>query len=986
MTPLLEQFLSESRDAIQSIGEKLMQLETRPDDQALMGELFRLVHTLKGNSGLFDLPEMIRVLHAAEDLMDTVRAGRATYSQALADQLLEAMDFVLAVLDEIQQADSDNLPANADRSAAAVDLARSLQQLKPDDDPSEATAASQVPSTGQPAGASTSDSTSPSGAGAGTGPATASGSIPSANSDLSAALARVPEALRMQLYRQTLAGETFFWICYEPEEECFFKGEDPFFQIIQVDRPLWRALSAREPWPDPETLDAYRCLLRFECITAMDRDSLAEHFRYVPDQVQVRPITLEVLPIPTGAEHDGVPVADYLQTASEQLAQGDLPSLIQSSRVLLELAAPGLRIASAMRWLLLLLETQPEDQALPEALLARIRQLEDPMAMAALPSDSTAGAPPVQASTQAEARPEAQPTADQRDSRTPAEQQTGRLSIGEPLAGILQTQAEILALEDHPDWLQGRLRAVAASLRAAFGSLGDEAALTTLQTALEQALEQDSPHPLRDWIEGQGTPYLAAIAEAPAAADASSLSAASASLADAASFETSATPASADAPSATGVSKAAGAASSVPGGTQASNTASAPTGAQAAPRKFGRRLEDNYAAPSAIKVDQVKIDTMMSLIGEMIVAKNALPYLAARAEKVFGVRDLAREIKGQYSTIHRIADEMQDAIMQIRLLPVSFVFQRFPRLVRDTAKKLGKEVHLVMEGESTEADKNVIESLADPLVHIIRNSLDHGLETADERRAAGKPAAGQLSIRARSESDRVVIEIADDGRGIDPETMRRKAYEKGIIDEQTLERLSDQEAVNLVFAAGFSTAAKVSDLSGRGVGMDVVRNAVAQVNGSIDLKSEPGKGTLLRLSLPLSMAVSNVMIIQSAGQRFGVAMDAVAETVRVPETSIQTIKQQKTTVLRGRVMPLMALNDLLGLGEPQVANDDRELAVLVVRIENDFLGIIVDDCLETVDIILKPLAGFLGNIKGYAGSALLGDGSVLLVINPRGLL
>ena len=959
MNPLLEQFLSESRDAIQSIGEKLLQLETAPDDQALMGELFRLVHTLKGNSGLFELPEMIRVLHAAEDLMDTVRAGRATYSQALADQLLEAMDFVSAVLDEIQQADTDSLPANAERSAAAVDLARSLQQLKPDEAPASADAA-------------LAQSASESATGAVTEPATDSAATPAADSALEAVLTRVAEAVRMELYQRILAGEAFFWVRYEPEEECFYKGEDPFFQIIQLATPCWRALSAREPWPEPEALDAYRCLLRFECITAMDRDTLAEHFRYVPDQVQIRPLALEDLPIPTGAEHDGVPVADYLRSASEQLRQGDLPSLIQSSRVLLELAAPGLRIASAMRWLLLLLETRPDDHALPWALLERIRQQEDPTATAT-PAGTMAGAPAADPGTHR--------------AGAPAEQQTARAPIGEPLAGILHTQAEILALDDHPDWLQGRLRAVAASLRAAFEGLGEEAALTTLETALAQALEQDSPLPLRAWLEEQGAPYLAAIANADAdttaafdANAASGLAAVSASLADPAASAASAS--AAVAASAAAASTLAGAAQSAPESAQASASVSA----QAAPRKFGRRLEDSYATPSSIKVDQAKIDTMMNLIGEMIVAKNALPYLAARAEKVFGVRDLAREIKGQYSTIHRIADEMQDAIMQIRLLPVSFVFQRFPRLVRDTANKLGKEVHLVMEGESTEADKNVIESLADPLVHIIRNSLDHGLETAEERRAAGKPPAGQLSIRARSESDRVVIEIADDGRGIDPEIMRRKAYEKGIIDEQTLERLTDQEAVNLVFAAGFSTAAAVSDLSGRGVGMDVVRNAVAQVNGSIDLKSESGKGTRLRLSLPLSMAVSNVMIIQSAGQRFGIAMEAVAETVRVPETSIQTIKQQKTTVLRGRVMPLMALNDLLGLGEPQVANDDRELAVLVVRIENDFLGIIVDDCLETVDIILKPLAGFLGNIKGYAGSALLGDGSVLLVINPRGLL
>lgn len=928
MNPLLDQFLGESRDAIQAIGEKLLQLETAPDDRDLMGELFRLVHTLKGNSGLFELPEMIRVLHAAEDLMDTVRDGRATYSQALADQLLEAMDFVSAVLDEVQQAETDSLPANAERSAAAVDLAQALRQFKPDTERSAAADAA------EPSAPTTT-------------PPTESAPPPdAAQADKLTKLAQVPEAVRMDLYRRMLGGEQFFWVCYEPEEECFYKGEDPFFQVIQLATPCWRAVSAREPWQEPESLDAYRCILRFECITAMDQAGLSEHFRYVSDQVEMRPIALEELPIPTGAEHDGVPVADYLQSAAEQLQQGDLPSLIQSSRLLQELAAPELRIASAMRWMVLLLETRPDDRALQQALLERIRQQDDPSAAFAAATLSQ-GAPAA-----AQASPPVASTA-----------------IGEPLAGILQTQAEILALEDQPDWLSGRLQAVAASLQAAFACLGEDdrgeadrgedAVLPALEAALQQALEQNSPHPLRAWLDTWGAPYRAVTAE-PVAADPASPAPAAAFAAEADTDPANAEPSPAP--------------------------ADTPANAQAPARKFGRRLEDSYAAPSAIKVDQAKIDRMMNLIGEMIVAKNALPYLAARAEKVFGVRDLAREIKGQYSTIHRIADEMQDAIMQIRLLPVSFVFQRFPRLVRDTAHKLGKEVHLVMEGESTEADKNVIESLADPLVHIIRNSLDHGLETAEERRAAGKPAAGQLSIRARSESDRVVIEIADDGRGIDPETMRRKAYEKGIIDEQTLERLSDQDAVNLVFAAGFSTAAAVSDLSGRGVGMDVVRNAVAQVNGSIDLKSEPGKGTRLRLSLPLSMAVSNVMIIESAGQRFGVSMDAVAETVRVPAANIQQIKHQKTTVLRGHVMPLMALNDLLGLDQPQVANDDHEFAVLVVRLDNDYLGIIVDDCLETVDIILKPLAGFLGNLKSYAGSALLGDGSVLLVINPRGLL
>jgi two-component system chemotaxis sensor kinase CheA len=376
----------------------------------------------------------------------------------------------------------------------------------------------------------------------------------------------------------------------------------------------------------------------------------------------------------------------------------------------------------------------------------------------------------------------------------------------------------------------------------------------------------------------------------------------------------------------------------------------------------------------------------MNLIGEMVVAKNALPYLAGRAETVFGVRDLSREIKAQYAVINRIAEEMQDSIMQVRMMPVSFVFQRFPRLVRDTSQKLSKEVNLVLEGEETEADKNVIESLGDPLVHIVRNSLDHGIETPEIRRALGKPAAGTLVISATQESDRVIIEIRDDGKGIDPEVIKRKAYEKGIIDEERLERITDQEAVNLVFAAGFSTAEVVSDLSGRGVGMDVVRTAVEKVNGTITLESEKGKGTRICLSLPLSMAVSNVMIVESNNQIFGVPMESVAETVRIPRSAIHTIKKSKTTVLRGRIVPLTPLNSLLGLNIPPKVNEEDEFAVLIVNLGGEAVGIMVDDFRETVDIILKPMTGVLAGLAAYSGSALLGDGSVLMVLDIKEIL
>jgi two-component system, chemotaxis family, sensor kinase CheA len=387
-----------------------------------------------------------------------------------------------------------------------------------------------------------------------------------------------------------------------------------------------------------------------------------------------------------------------------------------------------------------------------------------------------------------------------------------------------------------------------------------------------------------------------------------------------------------------------------------------------------------------LKVDQGKIDRLMNLIGEIVVAKNSLPYLAGRAETVFGVRELSREIKAQYAVINRIAEEMQHSIMQVRMMPVSFIFQRFPRLVRDISHRLDKEVNLVLEGEETEADKNIIEALGDPLMHIVRNSLDHGIELPEVRRAAGKPPSGTLTIRAKQESDRVLIEITDDGKGIDPQSIKAKAFEKGIIDEEKMARLSDQEAVNLVFAAGFSTAEEVSDLSGRGVGMDVVRSAVEKVNGTLVLESQKDVGTRLCLSLPLSMAVTNAMIIESNGRIFGVPIDVVVETVRVPRQSIRTIKKSLTTVLRGRIIPLKSLNGLLGLSAPQKANDEDELAVLVVHHLGEAVGIIVDNFRETVDIILKPMAGVLAGLTAYSGSALLGDGSVLMILNIKEIL
>jgi len=895
MSTVLEQFLTESHDFLQRIGQSLIGLENTPGNASQMEELFRLVHTLKGNCGLFDYPEMSRVLHAAEDAMSAVRDGRLEFSGELADLLLDSMDFVTMLLGEIEETGE----CGAGHAGSSTLLAEAIHKFVDDYIGSDAP---------EDAGACSQDRTN--------GRQTVSEALRS--------LEDAPEEMRMEWYQRAVSGKPMLWVQYSPEAECFFKGEDPLYQAMQAPGVLWRSIIPSEHWPALAELDAYRCTLIFRFVTDASMEAVEEHFRYVPDQISIVPLQPYMLALPAGDENGGPVYEDFVSEALGHISAGNMDALGRAARTMLELSSASLWLASALRWLLLILEHEPHNQAASRAIVESLRTLESP-AWETIAAQAGQTVP----DTVQEGEPE---------------------SLEAPLQGdsmanvIFRAQLEMLNGSDDSAWLPGRLKSAAASLKACYRSLGQAAIAEDIDTSLEKSLSQGSARPLVEWLEDR----LETAGQAhPAAETFDALTIKPENQRETAPSE------------------------------QAKVTDDEP--------KFGRRAEDLSPAKT-LKVEQSKVDRLMNLIGEMVVAKNSLPYLAARAESVFGVRDLSREIKAQYAVINRIAEEMQDAIMQVRMMPVSFIFQRFPRLVRDISRKLGKEVSLVLEGENTEADKNVIESLADPLIHILRNSLDHGIETPDIRIAAGKPARGTLTIRAAQEADRVYIDITDDGKGIDPDIVKRKAYEKGLIDEAALDRISDQEAVNLVFAPGFSTAEAVSDLSGRGVGMDAVRAAVEKVNGTVSLQSERGKGTQIRLSLPLSMAVTNVMIIESSGGIFGVPMDMVVETVRIREDRINRIKNRQVAVLRGQIVPLRSLNDLLDTGKPQLRNDDGELATLVIRANGENIGIVVDDFREVVDIILKPMNGIMAGIPGYSGSALLGDGSVLMVLDPKELL
>jgi two-component system, chemotaxis family, sensor kinase CheA len=392
--------------------------------------------------------------------------------------------------------------------------------------------------------------------------------------------------------------------------------------------------------------------------------------------------------------------------------------------------------------------------------------------------------------------------------------------------------------------------------------------------------------------------------------------------------------------------------------------------------------------PRVLKVDPQRIDALMGLVGELVVAKNSLPFLAQRAERDFASRVLAREIKERYTVINRITEELQGAVMRTRMVPLDSVFGRFPRLVRDVANRLGKQIRLDIIGEETEADRTVAEQLFDPLVHLLRNSMDHGLETPEERGRSGKSPEGRILLRATQADESVVIEVEDDGRGIDPARVGRKALEKGLVTADELAKLSANDTIQFVFAAGFSTAERVSDLSGRGVGMDVVRTMVAEAGGTTTLTSEVGLGTKVRIVLPTTLAVTRVMVVEIGSTVLGIPFASIVETVRLKPGEIHPVASGEVMTLRKRLVPLLDLARVLALDESAVRRTaaGKEPAVLVTRVAGNDVGLKVDDLQGNVDVLVKPVGGVLRQLKLIAGTALLGDGRVLLVLDPDELV
>jgi two-component system chemotaxis sensor kinase CheA len=382
-------------------------------------------------------------------------------------------------------------------------------------------------------------------------------------------------------------------------------------------------------------------------------------------------------------------------------------------------------------------------------------------------------------------------------------------------------------------------------------------------------------------------------------------------------------------------------------------------------------------------VDASRIDALVNLTGELTVVKNAYGHIATLAQSGVEQKDLVAHLRAQQTLFDRLVGELQRAVLQIRVLPLRQVFQRFPRQAREISTNLGKPVKFVTEGDNTEADATVVESLFEPLLHVIRNAIDHGIEAPARRHEQGKPPTATVTLRARRHLENVIVEVEDDGGGIDVDRVREVAIARNILSSDVVAGMDDGEVVALIFAPGFSTVSEVTGLSGRGVGMDSVKAAVERVGGNVAVDSRLGRGTTIRLTLPFTIMMTRVMTVEAAGQVFGFPLDTVVETAAVAREHLVSIGLGRAFVLRDRTVPLVNLAECLGLS--RTGKSDGKAKVVVTSAAGQLGGIEVDRLGERMDVMLKPMDGLLRSMRGVAGTTLLGDGRVLIVLDVQEL-
>ncbi|MBI5887382.1 MAG: chemotaxis protein CheA [Deltaproteobacteria bacterium] len=400
---------------------------------------------------------------------------------------------------------------------------------------------------------------------------------------------------------------------------------------------------------------------------------------------------------------------------------------------------------------------------------------------------------------------------------------------------------------------------------------------------------------------------------------------------------------------------------------------------------IGRRAEDKDKEHN-IRVDIDRLDAVMNLIGELVLSRNRLMVLGSKMSGWKADDDMVTQMDEGIGQLDLVTTDLQVAVMKMRMQPIAKVFNRFPRMVRDMARQNSKEIELLMTGEETELDKTVIEEIGDPLVHLIRNSIDHGIEAPEERIKRGKPACGAIKLKAYQEGQHIVVSVEDDGKGIDPQAITRSALEKGLITAEDSAKMSVKDSLNLIFIPGFSTAKNVSNISGRGVGMDVVKTNISKINGTINVESEHGKGTRITFRLPLTLAIIQVLTIQAGAEIYGIPLSTVVENIRVTGEEIKTIEGREVISIRDRVFPVIRLAGLVDRGGAAARHADGWKYIVIIGVGEKNLGLLVDRLHGQEEIVMKSMGEYLKGTHGVAGACINGDGNIILILDVADLM
>lgn len=950
-------FIIEAREHLESIEPNLLELEKAPDNLSLLNEIFRPMHSLKGASGFLGLNKINKLAHRAENILDALRKGDMAVTSEIMDVILAATDALRQIIDTL---DENSTEGDIDTSGL-IDTLDALMAGGGAPSAPAPQAAAPAPQAAAPAPAPEPAPAAPVSPEPQPAPAAKSGNAPADKQEWLSSLPNLPS------YQLTAFGEAHLK------------------DFIDEAREIIENLNSG--------------LLKLEEEGSGHDDTVNDIFRYFHN----------------------------LKGNSGIIGYNELNALTHEAETLLNLVRKGeVQISADLVDLLLLSVDALDilvgriDAAKGSAAPSDFKTLVEKLALAS--ANMGAELPfsrPEQAMPEAktEAKVEAAEQPEQNDGTDDSEEELAedlavfndtmtqqKESIAEALAELTKdgTQKEYIdALYRSLSTIQNSCNYMGfeeAKLYAALtAGIVDQGRKTDLDFTLMVDLLSQETAILYELIEkalGSLESKNAAAPESEAApeavkAKAAEPEAAAKSLEDKLSedlglSEKTAAPAKAAEPAPAAPAKAA---EPAPAASPAAPAPPAPASPAASTPAAPVKKDDAPAAAhktsSTIRVDHEKLDHLMNLIGELIINRNRYSMIARDLEDNANVdiNQVAQNLSETTYSMARISDDLQDTIMKVRMVPVSTVFTRFPRLVRDLSRKSGKEVELIMEGEETELDKSVVEVIGDPLVHLIRNSMDHGLESAEDRLAAGKSEVGRVWLRAFHRGNSVAIEVEDDGKGIDPEKMREVAVRKGLMSQEEARQLDDHEAIELIFAPGFSSAEKSTDISGRGVGMDVVRTNIKNLKGSVSITSEIGKGTRITLSLPLTLAIIDALMVNIADELYAIPLDSVSETTKIEASRLTEVNGRKVVTLRGEVLGIVELASLLGL--PCNTEEREVLSVVVIHDNGRRLGLVVDSLLERQEIVIKPLGEYLGNIDGLSGATILGDGGVILILDPH---